>query len=358
MFPLFTLDSETKKLQLLTDLSNIVPTNPRLLNKIYSCSSLGSQEKVIATFSNTRSIQRVPTQTWVDEDSLIRQLSTMEKCIVDYNRERSLSTRVQPATFEDIFSEIMELLGWLQGDPNITQLIVTCIEEKTDIPIDVLKRYSRQVYSGTVSHRLTCPSLQRGGMANSNLNFNSWVKIISDTATNFAKKGENHNICFQSVFLHGIQVLNHIHLKLPYQCSKSWGITFSCSGCLWKIGEEKFSLEKTTYEGLHLEKKVTDLRPRAQPKRVSHLRRSKGGSTAYSIMTARKVVQWVKDNDINPFSVSRPAQGGGGCHSQLLELGGAEAPGCTALPRVLCDVPLLVRSFIYVEQADNNGPHS
>lgn len=193
---------------------------------------------------------------------------------------------------------LMELLGWVQGDPNITQLIVTYIEEKTDIPIDVLKRYSRQVYSGSVSHRLTCPSLQRGGMANSNLTFNSWVKIISDTATNFAKKGENHNICFQSVFLHGIQVLNHIHLKLPYQCSKSWGITFSCSGCLWKIGEEKFTLEKTAYEGLHLEKKVTDLRPRAQPKRVSHLRRSKGGSTAYSIMTARKVVQWVKDNDI------------------------------------------------------------
>lgn len=137
-------------------------------------------------------------------------------------------------------------------------------------------------------------------MANSNLTFNSWVKIISDTATNFAKKGENHNICFQSVFLHGIQVLNHIHLKLPYQCSKSWGIIFSCSGCLWKIGEEKFTLEKTAYEGLHLEKKVTDLRPRAQPKRVSHLRRSKGGSTAYSIMTARKVVQWVKDNDITP----------------------------------------------------------
>lgn len=65
VLPLFTLDSEVKKRQLLTDLSNITPTNPRLLNKIYSCSSLGIQEKVIAKFSNTRSIQRVATQTWV-----------------------------------------------------------------------------------------------------------------------------------------------------------------------------------------------------------------------------------------------------------------------------------------------------
>lgn len=126
------------------------------------------------------------------------------------------------------------------------------------------------------------------------------MKIISDTATNFAKKGENHNICFQSVFLHGIQVLNHIHQNLPYGCNKSWGITFTCTGCLWRIGEEVFRLEETTYEGLHLEKKVQDLRSKAQPKRVSHLRRSKGGSTAYSIMTARKVVQWVKENDITP----------------------------------------------------------
>lgn len=267
VLPLFTLDSETKKRQILTDLSNIEPTNPRLLNKIYSCSSLGIQEKVIAKFSNTRSIQCVATQTWVDEDSLVRQLSTMEKCIVDYYREMSLSTSLHPATFKQIFAghikskepecttlvahslrevlwgrhiegitmpaqqeqvkifqwdnileehwpntilmlleeptenrylergphnpyfgsqtqqrarkaplqvlevgsvvaslrTLMELLGWVQGDPNITKLIVTCIEEKTDIPIEILKKHSRQVYSGTVSHRLTCPSLQRGG---------------------------------------------------------------------------------------------------------------------------------------------------------------------------------------------------
>lgn len=124
VLPLFTLDSEVKKRQLLTDLSNIVPTNPSLLNKIYSCSSLGIQEKVIAKFSNTRSIQRVATQTWVYEDSLIRQLSTMEKAIVDYYKERSLSTRVQPAIFEEIFSE------HIKGDePRCTTLVAQSLRE-------------------------------------------------------------------------------------------------------------------------------------------------------------------------------------------------------------------------------------
>lgn len=124
VLPLFTLDSETKKRQLLTDLSNIVPTNPRLLNKIYSCSSLGIKEKVIAKFSYTRSIQRVATQTWVDEDSLIRQLSTMEKCIVDYYRERSLSTMVQPATFEDIFADHINC-----SEPRCSTLIAQSLRE-------------------------------------------------------------------------------------------------------------------------------------------------------------------------------------------------------------------------------------
>lgn len=124
VLPLFTLDSETKKKQILTDLSNIIPTNPRLLNKIYSCSSLGIQEKVIAKFSNTRSIQRVATQTWVDEDSLVRQLSTMERCIVDYYRERSLSTVLQPSTFKQIFAGHIN-----EEEPECTTLVAQSLRE-------------------------------------------------------------------------------------------------------------------------------------------------------------------------------------------------------------------------------------
>lgn len=124
VLPLFTLDSEAKKRQILTDLSNIVPTNPRLLNKIYSCSSLGIQEKVIAKFSNTRSIQRVATQTWVDEDSLVRQLSIMERAIVDYYRERSSTASVQPVSFEKIFEGHIHL-----SEPRCITLVAQSLRE-------------------------------------------------------------------------------------------------------------------------------------------------------------------------------------------------------------------------------------
>lgn len=405
VLPLFSLDSGDKKDQLLDDLSRITPTNPRLLNKIYSCSSLGIQEKVIAKFSNTRSIQRIATQTWVDEDSLTRQITMMEDVITDYYKNKAEVSFSMVSSYDVIFLEylrlieikgcttqlaqalresmwgrhiegitmpaqqeqtkifdwnnipeehwpntilmsmddpietrymergphnpyfgstthqrarkaplqvlevgsivssirtLLELSGWIRGNDELQKLLTTCIKEKTEIPIDILKKYSRQVYSGTISHRLTCPSMQRGGMSNSNLTFHSWIKIVSDTATNFAKKGENYNICFQSVFLHGIQILNHIQHRDIYSNPRSWGITFTCKGCLWKIGEEDFTLDKSIYTGLELENKIKDLRPKAQPKRISHLRRSKEGSLAYSVMTSRKVVCWIRDNVTMP----------------------------------------------------------
>lgn len=161
----------------------------------------------------------------------------------------------------------MELMGWVLCDQNLMTLLRTCIAEKTDIPIESLQKYTRQVYSGTISHRLSCPALQRGGMANTNLTFSSWIKIVSDTATMFAKKGENYNICFQSVFLHGIQVLNH-HISSNDVVSTRWGLQFCCEGCTWIIGKEIFTMSEVKYNGVPLKRKVNELRPKNQPNRV------------------------------------------------------------------------------------------
>lgn len=105
-------------------------------------------------------------------------------------------------------------------------------------------------------------------MANSNLTFHSWVKIISDTATTYAKKGDNQNICFQSVFLYSIRVLAHI-MSVDSLEPGIWGAVFKCPGCTWKI-EESFTLNEVTYEGIPLESTIVDLRPRTQPKRINN----------------------------------------------------------------------------------------
>lgn len=55
---LFSFDANDAKQDLIRDLTNTKPFNPRLTNKLYSLSNFGLQEKYISKFSGTRSIQQ------------------------------------------------------------------------------------------------------------------------------------------------------------------------------------------------------------------------------------------------------------------------------------------------------------
>lgn len=103
--------------------------------------------------------------------------------------------------------QFMELRGWVKGDEGTTELIDRLIAEKTTLNSSDMDKYTSQVYSGAISHRLPCNALKRGGMANQNLNFASHVRIISDTALHYAKGGINYTICFQFAFLYALSYL-------------------------------------------------------------------------------------------------------------------------------------------------------
>lgn len=101
----FSADSETEKDALLTDLSNIKPTNPRLLNKIYSCSSLGVQEKIISKFSNARSIQRVALTDWVSEQCVLNHKEVVEEVVMSYYKDKVQRVNLHINTFKDVIPE-------------------------------------------------------------------------------------------------------------------------------------------------------------------------------------------------------------------------------------------------------------
>lgn len=105
--------------------------------------------------------------------------------------------------------QLMVLRWWVKCDRSMLDLIDQLITEKTTVPIDELNKYTRQVYSGAMSHRLPCHALKRGGMTNQNLNIPSHIRIIFDTALHYAKSGTNNTICFQSEFLYALSVLSH-----------------------------------------------------------------------------------------------------------------------------------------------------
>lgn len=84
--------------------------------------------------------------------------------------------------------QLMELKGLVNGNEVVETFISTLISEKTTVPVQALKLFTRQVYFGVISHRLPYQALKRRGMKNQNLNFSSHIRILSGTALHLREK--------------------------------------------------------------------------------------------------------------------------------------------------------------------------
>nr|WPR17567.1 MAG: RNA-dependent RNA polymerase [Beetle nyamivirus] len=198
---------------------------------------------------------------------------------------------VEVGTMVSSIKQLMELHGWVKGNIHITNFLECLIKEKTDLDLATLLQYTRPVYSGTLSHRLACPALRRGGMSNQCLTFSSHCLINSDTAIKYAKQGENYTICFQSVYLKELSVLAQ-RKHLGENVAGHWAIVFACEECTALIPSEEFHLEDSTYLGYPIPLSINELTPKFQPTRLYSLDAQVTGALAYSVHMARKFVLW------------------------------------------------------------------
>lgn len=193
--------------------------------------------------------------------------------------------------------QLMEIKGWVKGDREIERLIETLITEKTTVPMEVLNMYTRQVYSGAISHRLPCQALKKGGMSNQNLNFSSHIRILSDTALHYAKSGTNYTICFQSAFLYAISTLAQ-YQEMGTDIAGKWGLVFHQPCCVKEIPAEQFTLDQSDYAGVDLSNRIDRLRPKYEVVRTtkdSHV----DGETSYSVIMARKFTLRIKNIELS-----------------------------------------------------------
>lgn len=198
---------------------------------------------------------------------------------------------VEVCSLVSSIKQIMELRSWVRGDPVLMALLDTFIAEKTTIPIPELSKYTRRVYSGSLSHRLPCPALRRGGLFNQNLNHSSFYTITSDTALDFARGGVNYTICFQSCYLHALVLLSH-RTELGIDTEPKMALHFSCSHCTWILPPETFALESSSYPGVDLVTKIQELHHKDIYERYP----SKGqldAISSYSVIMARKFATWI-----------------------------------------------------------------
>lgn len=72
-------------------------------------------------------------------------------------------------------------------DVHKSELLTRLIEEKTTVPLPLLKEAMLRVVGGTVSHRVQDDTGPRGSMINQLCHLGTYIKISTDTATTFAK---------------------------------------------------------------------------------------------------------------------------------------------------------------------------
>ncbi len=90
--------------------------------------------------------------------------------------------------------QLLELRSWIRGSVDISKFLDVLIKEKTDLPDNTLDLFTREVYCGSITHRLPSQATKQGAITNSTFTFGSHITIISDVATDFAKKAENYTM--------------------------------------------------------------------------------------------------------------------------------------------------------------------
>ncbi|KAJ8720999.1 hypothetical protein PYW08_006464 [Mythimna loreyi] len=197
----------------------------------------------------------------------------------------------ESCSFTQTLSQCLQLRSWVHGDEGLTHLLDTIIREKTDASKEDLDRRTSHVYSGSLTYRLPCPTMSRGGQSNSTSNFASHVRISSSTATAYAKKGEDYTICFQSVFLYGVAALSIMYHK--YGClPERMAVVITRGCCTWTIPPEVFTLSESLYPGVTIPTAMLKLEP-VEETLLPYKPRELGVEASYAAHMAYKFAVWI-----------------------------------------------------------------
>nr|UHR49719.1 MAG: RNA-dependent RNA polymerase [Hangzhou Nyamivirus 1] len=194
-------------------------------------------------------------------------------------------------SFTKTLSQALQLRSWVKGDAGMTKLLDTIIQEKTDASTEELDRRTAHVYSGSLTHRLSCPTMSRGGQSNSTSNMASHIRVSSSTASAYAKKGEDYTICFQSVFLYGIAVLNLLYHR--FKClPPRLAVVLSRKCCTWLIPPESFTLAESLYPGVPIPTAIMHVEP-TKESGLPYTPRGLDVQGSYAAQMAYKFAVWI-----------------------------------------------------------------
>ena len=101
--------------------------------------------------------------------------------------------------------------------------------EKTSIPKSMIEEASEAVAGGSLAHRLHQANGAGGSMINALINYSSHCLIITNTAVKYSRSVKDVTLCFQTVILCGLSMLQHRDL-LGEDTSGKWALTVLDNG--------------------------------------------------------------------------------------------------------------------------------
>lgn len=150
---------------------------------------------------------------------------------------------------------------WVTHNPNsnLATLINKLISEKTSISIKNLDSVSDRVVEGVVGHRLPDSARPRASKINSLLTMSTYICVITDTATHYAKSTKDYSLCFQSNLLTIESQIAH-NMCLDQSVFSNLAAEIECELCTEVFEEVFYDLSETSsYQGLNFPNRITEI---------------------------------------------------------------------------------------------------
>ncbi|APG78639.1 RNA-dependent RNA polymerase [Beihai rhabdo-like virus 6] len=153
---------------------------------------------------------------------------------------------IDPEPLDRSALSLATMRSWIGGCPRLTQLIDVLIAEKTYTPPDIVEVAADSVAGGVHDHRGQHQTASQGAHPNFDPTVTSYIRITSDSALDFARKGGDYSIMFQSVKVYITSVLLH-RLQAGEDISGDWAGYLECDFCTAPVHEGDYVL--TSYPG-------------------------------------------------------------------------------------------------------------
>lgn len=134
-------------------------------------------------------------------------------------------------------------VNWIStAGSNFATCVREMVQDRTDIPFEIVQLLAGEISSGHVFHRLSDVVTKHAAYLTSRPNFSSYCALSSDEFHPYSASEDDYNMFFQGALLAVLGVVNEIQFFVQ-DPPKSWHFTIGCPLCIQKLEDVRMETE-------------------------------------------------------------------------------------------------------------------